>query len=129
MILLLLPLIYFFAPRADPSSSVATSLTAAYEEIKGTIMSGVNGIESMSADGLMLAVEKLAGGGAVSIEQDYPTLQLEVEKAEAQRQVQRVIQQQAENEKQLDISLKVEQAKKQQLLQKRLLAKSKASSK
>ena len=89
------------------------------------ITTGVAGLDKMSADGLMIGVDKLLAGETLT-DEDFPKLQAEVDRQEAQRQVQRVIQQQIENEQQLDLALKMEQAKKQQLLQKRLLAKSRA---
>lgn len=70
-------------------------------------------------------IEKLASGEKVA-SKDFPAIQKEVEVAEGKRAAQRVISQAKENEERLDIALKLEKAKKQQLLQKRLLAKSEA---
>jgi hypothetical protein len=100
-------------------------LNESFEEIKTLIIAGVPGLEKMSADGLLIGVDKLISGEKVGRD-DFPKLQAEAERQESQRHAQRVIQQQIENEQQLDIALKMEQAKKQQILQKRLLAKSRA---
>jgi len=113
--------------RESVSGALLSQYDAGYAQVRSMILSegDANMISCMSIDGLMLVVEKIVQGENIHTI-DFPSVQKEVEKMESRRQAQNVIMQAKENEERLNIALKMEKARKQQQLQKRLMEKSKA---
>ena len=95
----------------------------AYNNVSKFVLETKEDLGDVGVDALMYAVEMIVNGESIKGINDYLFAQKEVEQMEGRRQAQRMIKQAHENEEKLDIALKLEKAKKQQLLQKRLLAK------
>ena len=95
----------------------------AYNNVSKFVLETKEYLGDVGVDALMYVVEMIVNGENIKGIDDYLFAQKEVEQIEGRRQAQRMIKQAHENEEKLDIALKLEKAKKQQLLQKRLLAK------
>lgn len=95
--------------------------TKAFEDVKQLVASNTSSVslDAVSADGLMLALEKRLEGQAVD-PQDLVVLQKEAEVNASKEQAQRVLRQQMESAEKLNIALQIKQAKNQQRLQQRL---------
>merc|ERR1719473_719529 len=95
----------------------------AYNDVRKFVLETKEDLGDIGLDALMRVVEMLVRGETIKGIDDYRFAQKEVEQAEGRHQAQRMVKQAQDDEDKLDILLKLEKAKKQQLLQKRLLAK------
>jgi hypothetical protein len=106
-------------------------LETAYEEIRnmvnapGAVPGTPNELMNIvSAEGLLAAIEKKLEGNEVGV-RDLKTIQSEVEKDLERREATRLRKVQSVEAEKLDVMLKVQKAREQQTLQKRLLARKK----
>lgn len=96
-------------------------LSTAFEDVKQMLLDRPELLqEDISANVLMEVVKRKALGEEVSVS-GIKEIQVEVAKAEQRLEVQKLLDQQREEQANLDVSLKVKQAREQQALQKRLL--------
>jgi hypothetical protein len=116
---------------ADMQSETMEKLQTAYEEIRNMVSvpgpgpSSTNELMNIvSAEGLLAAIEKKLEGHEVGV-RDLKTIQSEVEKDLERREATRLRKVQSVEAEKLDVMLKVQKAREQQTLQKRLLARKK----
>lgn len=105
-----------------------TKLNLAYEDIKSMVSAPHDGpggtnelLNIVSAEGLLAAIEKKLEGHEVGV-RDLKSIQGEVEKDLERKEATRLRKVQSVEAEKLDVMLKVQRAREQQALQKRLLA-------
>jgi len=111
----------FIAEEEAAEASELDNMTKAYEDVVELVHSGAEVVNNISADGLVLAVDKRMAGESVSAA-DFKTIQQEVEKENEKGEAKRLLRMQSIEAEKLDVMLKVQRAREQQALQKRLLA-------
>mmetsp|Transcript_14423 Transcript_14423/g.21668 ORF Transcript_14423/g.21668 Transcript_14423/m.21668 type:complete len:1392 (+) Transcript_14423:58-4233(+) len=105
------------------------NLDLAFEEVKDIInSSSADNLKLVSVDGLMLALEKKLKGDSVE-SLDFKQLELEAQKENEKLEAKRLMKMQKDEAEKLDVMLKVQRAREQQALQKRLLARKSKSKK
>ena len=110
---------------SELSEADVTRYNDALDDVRKFVLEKKEDLVDVDVDGLMRVVEMIVSGETIKGVDDYILAQKEVEQAEGRRQAQRMIKQAQADEERLDIALKLEKAKRQQMLQKRLLTKKK----
>lgn len=112
----------------DMQKETMAKLDQAYEDIRNMLSAPSNAaggtnelLNIVSAEGLLAAIEKKLEGDEVSV-RDLKTIQSEVEKDLERKEATRLRKVQSVEAEKLDVMLKVQRAREQQALQKRLLA-------
>jgi predicted amino acid-binding ACT domain protein len=110
---------------ATMETETLNRLNEAFEEIRGMVFTGSTSsmelLNFLSAEGLMAAIESRLEGNDVSV-RDLKMIQTEVEKDLERKEATRLRKAQSAEAEKLDVMLKVQRAREQQALQKRLLA-------
>jgi hypothetical protein len=110
---------------ATMEAETLSRLNEAFEEIRGMVFTGsassMELLNLLSAEGLMAAIESRLEGNDVSA-RDLKAIQAEVEKDLERKEATRLRKAQSAEAEKLDVMLKVQRAREQQALQKRLLA-------
>ena len=107
-----------------------TKLDEAYEDVRSMVSASTSGstnelLNIVSAEGLLAAIERKLEGNDVEVT-DLKTIQSEVEKDLERKEATRLRKVQSVEAEKLDVMLKVQRAREQQALQKRLLARKKS---
>ena len=114
-----------FAAEQDLACEEEVSkLKMAFNDIREEVSENTDKLQMVNADGLMFAVDKKLKGEAVSAK-DFKTIQEEVEKENEKLEAKRLLKAQQDEAEKLDVMLKVQKAREQQALQKRLLERKK----
>lgn len=95
-------------------------LKMAFNDIREEVSENTDKLQMVNADGLMCAVEKKMKGEMIKAK-DFKMIQDEVEKENEKLEAKKLLQAQQDEAEKLDVMLKVQKAREQQALQKRLL--------
>lgn len=101
-----------------------SKLKMAFQDIRDEVTENTDKLQMVNADGLLFAVEKKIKGETV-VAKDFKTIQEEVEKESEKLEAKKLLQAQQDEAEKLDVMLKVQKAREQQALQKRLLERKK----
>jgi len=101
-----------------------SKLKLAFSDIRDEVTENTDKLQMVNADGLMFAVERRLKGEKV-VAKDFKTIQDEVEKENEKLEAKKLLQAQQDEAEKLDVMLKVQKAREQQALQKRLLERKK----
>lgn len=114
----------FIAGQDLACEEEVSKLKMAFNDIRDEVAENTDKLQMVNADGLMFAVQKKIKGEAVEAK-NFRALQEEVEKENERLEAKRLLQAQQDEAEKLDVRLKVQKAREQQALQKRLLERKK----
>jgi len=97
-----------------------SKLKMSFNDVRDEVSENTDKLQQVNADGLMFAIEKKIKGETVEAK-DFKTLQEELEKENEKAEAKKLLQAQQDEAEKLDVMLKVQKAREQQALQKRLL--------
>jgi hypothetical protein len=110
----------FMAEQELACEEEVSRLKMSFNDIREEVTENTDKLQMVNADGLMFAVEKKIKGETIKAK-DFKTIQDEVERANEKLEAKKLLQAQQDEAGKLDVMLKVQKAREQQTLQKRLL--------
>jgi hypothetical protein len=114
----------FVAEQDLACEEEVSRLKMALHDIREEVSENTDKLQMVNADGLMFAVEKTMTGEPIKAK-DFKTIQDEVERENEKLEAKKLLQAQQDEAEKLDVMLKVQKAREQQALQKRLLERKK----
>lgn len=110
----------FIAEQDLACEEEVSRLKMAFNDIREEVTENTDKLQMVNADGLMFAVEKKMKGETIKAK-DFKSIQDEVERQNEKLEAKLLLQAQQDEAEKLDVMLKVQKAREQQALQKRLL--------
>ena len=110
----------FVAAQDLACEEEVSRLKMAFNDVREEVNENTDKLQMVNADGLMFAVEKKMKGETIQAK-DFKAIQDEVERENEKLEAKKLLQAQQDEAEKLDVMLKVQKAREQQALQKRLL--------